>query len=158
MMNWILLVMGGIAAIVIAMLLGGAMAPRTRISSRSLKTDRRADAVFALLRQADGPPRWCADLPNMRCTNEQPPREATFVLLDDDGQDIGRWHVSVETLTNAARSYTQATITESITVNNLLLRFLRSLGGNGARPQRYLEAVAAQLGESPDIHTEPLDG
>lgn len=148
MMNWILLVMGGIVAVVLAMLLGGAMAPRTRTATRTLRTSRRADEVFAYLRQADGPPRWCADLPAMRVREAEPPHRLDLTLLDDDGQPIGEWQVSVR----EEEGGTVATIAETVRVDNLLLRFLASLGSDGARPQRFLDAAAAQLGldvESP---------
>lgn len=143
MMNWILLVMAAIAAVIVAMLLGGAMAPRTRVASRTLLVPRSVLEVYAQLREVDGPPRWCADLPTMRVTSEAAPHTLVLTLLDDDGHDMGTWQVTVEDRSPATGSST--TITETVTVNNLIVRFLRSLGGNGARPQRFLEAVAAQL-------------
>jgi hypothetical protein len=153
MMNWILLVMATVAAVVVAMLLGGAMAPRTRVSVRSLRAARPATEVYARLREADGPPRWCAELPTMRVLEEQAPHRLTFTLLDDDGAEIGRWHITVAADGDDATGPSQVTITESVTVNNLILRFLRSLGGNGARPQRFLEAVAHQLDVAADVRS-----
>lgn len=153
MMNWILLVMATIAAVVVAMLLGGAMAPRTRRSMRSLIAARPPADVYARVREADGPPRWCAELPTMRLSDEQAPSALSFTLLDDDGAEMGRWHVTVAVVSDMD-DRTCVTITEVVTVNNLLLRFLSSLGGHGARPQRFLEAVARQLDVSADIRAE----
>lgn len=151
MMNWILLVMATIAAVMVAMLLGGAMAPRTRRSVRSLNAARHVHDVYACVREADGPPRWCADLPTMHVADMQAPDSLTFTLIDDDGADMGQWDVTVAAV-RGGDERTCVTITETVTVHNLLLRFLRSLGGNGARPQRFLEAVARQLDVPADIH------
>ena len=156
MMNWILLVMATIAAVMVAMLVGGAMAPRTRFSVRSLIVPHPVPVVYARVREADGPPRWCAELPTMQVAAERAPHDVTFTLLDDDGTEMGRWHVTVVVQEGAhvgATGHTIVTITESVTVHNLLLRFLRSLGGNGARPQRFLEAVAQQLDVPADIRS-----
>jgi hypothetical protein len=146
--------MATIAAVMVAMLVGGAMAPRTRFSVRSLVVPRPVPDVYARVREADGPPRWCADLPTMRVSGEQIPHDVTFTLLDDDGAEMGRWHVTVGGLDRApdgTSEQTVVTITESVTVHNLLVRFLRSFGGDGARPQRFLEAVAQQLDAPADI-------
>lgn len=151
MMNWILLVMATIAAVVVAMLLGGAMAPRTRRSVRSLYAARRVNDVYACVREADGPPRWCANLPTMRVADAQAPDRITFTLIDDDGAEMGQWDVTIAVV-SGEDVRTCVTITETVTVQNLLLRFLRSLGGNGARPQRFLEAVARQLGVPADMY------
>jgi hypothetical protein len=106
--------------------------------------------VYARVREADGPPRWCADLPTMQVAAEAVPHDVTFTLLDDEGAEMGRWHVTVG-VHDGGNGQTIVTITESVTVHNLLLRFLRSFGGNGARPQRFLEAVAQQLDAPADI-------
>ena len=151
MMNWILLVMGAMVAVVLAMLLGGAMAPRTRTATRTLRTSHRVDEVFACLRQADGPPRWCADLPAMRVRETEPPHRLGLTLLDDDGQPIGEWQVTVR---EEEDGDTVATIAETVRVDNLLFRFLASLGTDGTRPQRFLDAAAAQLG----VKAEPPGG
>ena len=157
MMNWILLVMATIASVMVAMLIGGAMAPRTRTSVRTLLAARPVSDVYARVREADGPPRWCAELPTMRVSAEQAPHELTFTLLNDDGAEMGRWQITVgahNDTSNGTPEQTRVTIIESVTVNNLVLRFLRSLGGNGARPQRFLEAVAHQLDVPADIRAE----
>jgi hypothetical protein len=153
MMNWILVIMGTIASVMVAMLLGGAMAPRTRTSVRALTTARDIEDVYARVREADGPPRWCAALPTMQVHEEQAPHAVTFLLLDDEGTEMGRWHITLGAPPGTT-SHTRVTITESVTVNNVLLRFLRSIGGNGVRPQRFLEAVAHQLGVPAEISAE----
>jgi hypothetical protein len=142
MMNWILLVMAAVAAIVVAMILGGLMAPRTRMATRTLECDASATDVYRLLREADGPPRWYAALPTMHVQDELAPHRVQFALVNDDGTPMGSWKVTVHTEPERV----VATITEHVAVDNLILRFLRSFGGNGARPQAFLEAVAGQLG------------
>ena len=142
MMNWILLVMATIAAIVVAMIVGGLLAPRGRLATRTLTVDAAPEAVYRLLREADGPPRWCPALPTMRVDEEHQPSALRFTLLDDEGTRLGTWDVTVR----AERGRTVATIAEQVSVSNPVVRFLRSFGGNGTRPQRFLEAVARELG------------
>ena len=156
MMNWILLVMATIAATIVAMLLGGAMAPRTRRAVRSLHTTRTVADVYATAREVDGPPRWCADLPNMRVITEQAPHELTLVLLDDDGADTGQWHITVQPANGTENGADHAVITvaESVSETNLLLRFLRSLGSGGGRLERFLDALARQLDVPANVRAE----
>jgi uncharacterized protein YndB with AHSA1/START domain len=142
MMNWILLVMAAVAAIVVAMIVGGLMAPRTRVATRTLDCDASASDVYRLLREADGPPRWFAALPTMHVQDESAPDRVHFALLNDDGTPMGTWIVTV----HSEQERVVATITEQVDVDNVLLRFLRSFGGDGARPRAFLEAVAGQLG------------
>jgi hypothetical protein len=147
MMNWILLVMATVAAIVLSMIIGGLLAPRERVATKSLVCEALPERVYALLREADGPPRWCASLPTMRLQNEAPPDRATFALFDDDGRDLGTWHITVR----RDGDHTVATIREQVAVPNPILRFLRSFGGNGARAQAFLESVAGELGVAPQV-------
>lgn len=151
MMNWILLVMATVAAVVLSMLIGGLLAPRERVATKSLMCDAQPERVYALLREADGPPRWCASLPTMRVQSEAPPHRATFALFDDDGGDLGTWHLTVQ----RDGDHTVATIREQVAVPNPILRFLRSFGGNGARAHAFLEAVAGELGVVPRISDGP---
>ncbi|WP_396224051.1 hypothetical protein [Gemmatimonas sp.] len=148
-MNWILLVMAAIVAVGLAMLAGGAMAPRERVAARALTTPCPAADLFALLRAADGPPRWCANLPAMRVVHESPPATVHFELVTDDGAPMGTWTVHVTEMAQGSK----ATIVEAVAVPNLLLRFVRSIGGNGARPERFLVAVARELGVPATVDT-----
>lgn len=66
MMNWILLLMGLVVAVVVALMLGGLMAPKQRRVVRGIRLPIRPDEAWPVVRQVDGPPRWCASLPNMR--------------------------------------------------------------------------------------------
>ncbi|GAB1343700.1 hypothetical protein [Gemmatimonas sp.] len=147
MMNWILLVMATVAAVVLAMLIGGLLSPRVRVASKSLVCDVEPERLFQLLRAADGPPRWCASLPTMRVQEEAPPHGVTFMLFDDDGGARGMWRITVQ----RDEERTVATISEQVTVPNPILRFVRSFGGNGARLQTFLEAVAGELSVPPRI-------
>lgn len=147
MMNWILLVMATVAAVVLSMLIGGLLAPRVRVATKSLACDVEPERLYRLLREADGPPRWCASLPAMRVQEEAAPHGVTFMLFDDDGGALGTWHITVR----QDHELTVATISEQVAVPNPILRFLRSFGGNGARVQAFLAAVAGELGVAPSI-------
>lgn len=142
MMHWILLLMATVAFVVVAMVVGGLLSPRIRVATRVLTCDRARAEVYRLLRQADGPPPWCPSLPTMRAEDEIEDERVRFALEDDDGTPIGSWVVTV----SEGGGRTVATITESVSVSNPVLRFLRSFGGNGARPQAFLQAVAGELG------------
>lgn len=147
MMNWILLVMGAVAAVVVAMIVGGLLSPRIRTATRTLTCEATPDAVYHLLREADGPPRWCPALPTMDVQVADAPRHLRLALRDDDGAPLGTWDITV----HGHEAHTVVTLTETVAVNNPVLRFLRSFGGTGERPQRFLEAVARELGCPPRI-------
>jgi hypothetical protein len=140
-MNWILLVMAAIGSVILAMIAGGLLTPRTRVTTRTLVTAHGAAELFALLRAADGPPRWCADLPTLRLEHEAPPHRVHFTIVSDDGVDIGDWQITVET----GNAHTTASITETVSTVNPLLRFISTLGGSAGRTQHFLDAVAQQL-------------
>lgn len=142
MMHWILLAMAAVAGVVLAMTLGGLMAPRTRVATRILTCDFPPAVVFRRLREADGPPRWHPSLPTMRMEEETPPLRLRFVLVSDDGVPFGTWDVGLA----VHDGQTITRLTETVTVTNPVVRFLGSFGGAGARPQAFLESVARELG------------
>lgn len=146
MMNWILLVMAAVAAVVVAMIVGGLLSPRVRVAVASWQCEgASSDDVFRLVREADGPPRWCPDLPTMVVEAEQPPEQLRLALRDDDGAPLGSWDVQVA----AADGGAEVTITETVAVPNPIRRFLLAFGGHGERPRRFLAAAAAELRRRP---------
>jgi hypothetical protein len=145
MMNWILLAMAAVAGVVLAIAMGGLLAPRVRVTTRMLTCDRSPEEVFRRVREADGPPRWHPSLPTMQVEEDAPPQRLRFVLLSDDGAPFGIWQVTVA----AHDGQTITRLTETVNMANPIVRFLASVGGAEDRPRAFLESLARELGVSP---------
>ncbi|MFN9205350.1 MAG: hypothetical protein ACK6DP_20100 [Gemmatimonas sp.] len=146
MMNWILLVMAAVVAVVGALVLGGLVSPRARLASREVRLRASLDAVWPLLCMVEQTPAWCPDLPNMTLLEEAPPQLRRLRLLDDAGDAIGEW-----TLVSSVRDGgTQLSVAEVVVLRNPVQRFVRSFGSGTARVDGFLRALATQVGE-PDV-------
>jgi hypothetical protein len=146
MMNWILLVMAAIVAVVGALVLGGLVSPRTRLVSREVRLRAPLDTVWRLLCTVEETPAWCPELPNMTVVQEEPRQLRRLQLLDDAGEPVGEW-----TLVSSARDGgTQLSVAEVVVLRNPIQRFLRSFGSGTARVDGFLRALATQVGE-PDV-------
>lgn len=153
MMNWILVIMGAIVAIVLALIVGGLAAARTRLVAREIQLRAPLDAVWPLVKAAEQTPSWCPELPNMTMTSETPPRLVQLQLLDDSGDPFGEWTVTLSTRAGG----TQLSIAETSEVRNPITRFIGSFSSFGFDTQRvdgFLLALAGQLGEA-DIVVGP---
>ncbi|MCA0374448.1 MAG: hypothetical protein LCH84_02190 [Gemmatimonadetes bacterium] len=151
-MTWILVVMWGLVAVLAAMFVGGLTVPVTRTVTRTVTVPAPREATWALLRTVDTTPAWCAALPRMDVRREVAPASLDLVLLDDTGQQTGAWTLS---LADGADGATRVALSESATVKNPLLRFLRSFRNPARRVDAFLIAAAAQLGED---DATPRDG
>lgn len=157
MMNWILLIMGTIVAVVAALILGGLMAPRRHRVVRGIRLPVAPDAAWPLVRQVDGPPLWCASLPNMRVQDEKEFVQLRLDVLDDDDIVVGEWQLALLPLDAAGRipqdgatdaEATLLVLAEQTDIGNPVVRLVRSVGQHSDRADRFLEAVAQQLGSN----------
>jgi hypothetical protein len=143
MMNWILLVMAAVVAVIGALVLGGLVSPRTRLVSREVRLRAPLETVWPLLCTVEQTPPWCPALPNMTLLEETPPQLRRLRLLDDIGTPTGEW-----TLVSSARDGgTQLSLAEVVGLRNPIVRFLRSFGSGTARVDDFLRALATQVGE-----------
>ncbi|MBL0938477.1 MAG: hypothetical protein IBJ03_06270 [Gemmatimonadaceae bacterium] len=155
MMNWILLIMGTIVAVVAALIFGGMLAPKRHRVERGIRLSVPPDEAWPTVRQVDGPPLWCASLPNMRVVEEEEAVRLRLEVLNDDEAVVGLWQVALLPLNEqgniAADVSTPAVttllvITEQTDGGNPVLRLVRSVGTHSMRVDGFLEAVAQQLG------------
>lgn len=155
MMNWILLIMGTIVAVVAALILGGMLAPRRHRVVRGIRLPVPPDDAWPVVRQVDGPPLWCASLPNMRVLAEQEAVQLRLEVLDDDDVVVGQWQIALLPLDDTSRIPSDAetpvvatmmVLAEQTDAGNPVVRLVRSVGTHSERADSFLEAVAQQLG------------
>lgn len=150
MMNWILLVMAAIVAVVLALILGGLASSRTHRASRDVTLRAPIDAVWRLARLVDETPAWCPQLPAMTVTEERAPHGLSTQLLDDTGEPMGTWSLSLREHDGGTR----LSIEELLDVRNPVQRFFRSFGEDTRQIDGFVRALRGQLGEPPDRSTE----
>ena len=163
-MKWLLIVVLAIAAILILIVIIGALLPQKHTVSRSISLHQSADNVWALI---SGPPTWRPDVASYQ---ELPPHDGHRMWNETDkhGQTIafeavesapprllvtriadkklpfgGTWTYEI---VPAGDSCT-LTITENGEVYNPLFRFVsRFIIGQTATMDRYLRALKAKIG------------
>ncbi len=167
-MYWILFVMSAVAAVVIALLVGGLVTPRTHVVSRSASLDAPVDVVWSHVRDvarhaewrevleevtiehaAPGTLRWTARTTTgserFEMTADEPPRHFAARSLDDDlsASSEWTWHVQGD-----ARGAT-VTVTERGDVPNPIVRFVRTHLSGFAKPvDHYLRDLARAVGHT----------
>lgn len=165
-MYWILAVMGGVAAVVIALLVGGLVTPHHHEVSRAILIDAEAARVWSTVRTVERYAEWRDDLrgsalvdreqPQVRwretsprgsmtfgIVHEQAPHTFTARILDDDLPFSGEWRWQVDSQSHGVR----VTITESADVSNPVFRFLGAhVVGYTRTIDAYLYALARHLG------------
>jgi len=155
MMNWILLVMGLVVAVVVALMFGGMMAPKQRRVVRGIRLPIAPDEAWPVVRQVDGPPRWCASLPNMRVVQEQDAVQLVLDVLDDDNLVTGQWQLAVLPLDETGlipqgeereAVASLLVLAEQTATGNPVMRMVRSVDRGAGRVDTFLEAVAQQFG------------
>ena len=168
-MYWILFVMGGIAAIGVALVIGGLATPRHHEVARSMTLPVTPDRLWMSVRDIDAYGQWRHELedvervdtdqaqPRWRETNtrrsltfgvtrDEPPHRFSASILDDDLPYTGEWTWIVEPHGTGAR----VTITERGSVLNPIYRFIGAhFIGYTRSLDRYLASLAAHHG-APD--------
>lgn len=150
MMNWILVVMGVIASIILAMLIGGLMAPARLDITRTIRIAARRDEVWRVVRGVQQIPDWAPQLPALEVTQEDMPSTLTVRLRNDSQELVGEWRLRLE----VAGDGTDLSVFESSVTSNPIARFLRSLRNRNLRVDGFLGGVAEQLG---DYRATPRD-
>ncbi|MFY7922949.1 MAG: hypothetical protein ACOVSI_11085 [Gemmatimonas sp.] len=157
MMNWILVIMAGVVAVVLALVVGGLASQRTRLVAREVRLRAPLETVWPLLTQVEQTPAWCAHLPNMQLLMESAPRLRRLQLLDDDGVAFGEWIMAAA----AHDGGTQLSVTETCELHNVIARFFNAFSIDSSRVDDFLRALALQVGEtdvtigSVSVHERP---
>ncbi|MEI6739417.1 MAG: SRPBCC family protein [Gemmatimonadaceae bacterium] len=174
-MYWILFVMGAIAALVIALLVGGLVTPRVHTLARTVVVPRAAAETWAVIREVGRYADWRHDLefaevvdtdqpqPRWRetstrgsvtfgITRDVAPTTMVAVILDEDLPIEGEWTWTV----TPEGDGTRVTITERGSIKNPIIRFIAAhLLGYHRSMDTYLRALAQHLGVA---RPEPVDG
>ena len=167
-MYWILAVMGGVAAVVIALIVGGLVTPPHHEVSRSVIIAADADRVWDTVRTVERYATWRDDLresalvdreqPQVRwretsrrgsitfgLVQEHAPHTFTARILDDDLPFSGEWRWQLDPQSHGVR----VIITESADVSNPVFRFLGAhVVGHTRSIDTYLRALARHLGNA----------
>lgn len=164
-MYWILFVMGAVAAVVIALLVGGLTTPRAHAVVRSASINAAASVVWTHVRDVarhaewrealeevtieddGGMLRWTARTTTgsarYEMTGEDPPRRFSARSLDDDLSASSEWTWQVDGDQHASI----VTITERGEVPNPVVRFVRThLTGFAGPVEQYLRDLARAVG------------
>lgn len=165
-MLWILFVMGMVAAVVIAIIVGGLATPRDHVVARTIALPASVDAVWATIRDfgrygdwrhelesaevidaEQSQPRWRENSTRgsvaFGVTIEEPPHRLAARILDEDLPFAGEWTWDVIEQDAGAR----ITITERGSVGNPIFRFFGAhFIGHTRSIDAYLNALAEHYG------------
>ncbi|HEY0930877.1 MAG TPA: SRPBCC family protein [Gemmatimonas sp.] len=150
MMNWILVVMGAIASIVVAMLVGGLMAPARIEIARTIRIAARREDVWRVVHDVQQIPDWSPRLPAFEVASETAPSALTLRLRNDSQEIVGEWHLRLDEV----ESHTNLSVSASSVTGNPIARFLRSFRNRNAQVDAFLGGAAEQLG---DYRASPRD-
>lgn len=165
-MKWLLAILGGLAGIVAAVAIIGAMLPKAHTASRSARFRKPPQAVWAIL---TGPPDW---RPDVHGFEQLPPRDGRRTWKEIDSHKQAILYESVEEVA-PSRLVTRIAdrslpyggtwtheitpsdggcvlkITEDGEVYNPIFRFMsRFVFGHSASIEAYMKALQTKLGEA----------
>jgi hypothetical protein len=163
-MYWILTIMAAIAALIIALVVGGLVTPREYRAIRQITVARPGHAVVALLEQIDRYDRWvgaplsiahtpvaAAGVGHTPATRDIEHENAHHFALDVTDDDTGvqrtwRWTVRDASASDPFTG-TSIRLEERGAIGNPIVRFFASFRGHAGTVERTLEALARHLGE-----------
>jgi uncharacterized protein YndB with AHSA1/START domain len=170
-MRWLIIGLAVVAAIVLLVVLVGAMLPRTHVATRTLQLHRAPSEVWALitgidaftswrpdvttvkrLPDRDGRPAWIEtasgmDIP-LDTIESDPPRRLVLRIADPNLAFGGTWTYTIA----PSPTGSTLTITEDGFVSNLIFRFMsRFVFGHYATIDTYLKNVATRFNEEPAL-------
>ncbi len=134
-MYWILFIMAAVAAIVIALVVGGLATPRSHVVARATIIPATPDAVWTSIRDLVQHGFLAFDV-----TAEDAPHRLVADTLDDNLQVSGNWTWTMQPEGDGTR----VTITTRGSIENPVVRFVASLMGHGKVPDRFLHELAAR--------------
>jgi uncharacterized membrane protein len=166
-MKLFLIIVAVVFALIIAMLVIGAVLPKAHVASRQIMLHRSPDEVYQTVRDFSAAPSWRPDLERVEmiatADNHVRFREhgeqgaITYDLVEDRpgerivtriaDQDLGYSGVWTYTFTKEAAG-ARVQITEAGEVSNILFRFLsRFVFGHTGTMEKYLTALGKKFGE-----------
>ena len=172
-MKMFLIIVAILFALIVAVLVIGAVLPKNHVASRQIVLHRSPDEVYQIVRDFGAAPTWRSDLERveMIATTDNQVRfrehgeqgAITYDLVEDHpGErivtriadlDLGYSGTWTYTFTNEAGG-TRVQITEAGEVSNILFRFLsRFVFGHTGTIEKYLAALGKKFGE--DVSPQP---
>ena len=169
-MKWILIIGGVIVALVLIVVVIGALLPRDHVAAMTARIAASPDTVWKTITDAAAFPSWRRDVtrietlpptvngPSWREHSRngtltmvvdaaEPPRRLVARIADDNLPYGGRWEYSI---TPDGASGSNVTITERGSVYNPLFRFVsRFVMGHTATIDAYLRALGKHFGTEP---------
>lgn len=167
-MRWVWLVVGILAALIIALFIVGAMLPQKHSVSRSITAPKTPEEVWAVITDHEKDPAWRPDVESVRrmtdrnghpvweehykngdsmgieTTVSEPPRKLVRKIVDQT-MFSGVW--TYELTPSADGKSTTVKITEDGEVYNAAFRFIgRFIIGNATTLEGYQKNLAAKLG------------
>jgi hypothetical protein len=159
--------MGGLVAVVAALVMGGLSTPRAHVASRSMVVNAPLDVVWRTVRSVYAYAAWRPELRESELsvgdegeewrestrtrsvrwgvTVDEPPHRFGARILDDDASATVEWMWMLEPAGNATR----VTLTESGEVGNPIARFIRAhMTGHTKAVDAVLTSLAAKLGDA----------
>ena len=167
-MKLFLIIVAVVFALIIAMLVIGAVLPKNHVASRQIVLHRSPNEVYGIVRDFGGAPSWRSDLERveMIATADQHVQfrehgaqgAITYDLVEDRPEekivtriaDLDLGYSGAWTYTfNKDAAGTRVQITEEGEVSNILFRFLsRFVFGHTSTMEKYLIALGKKFGEN----------
>ena len=170
MKKWLIRVAVFLVALILAVLIIGAITPVDHHASRTLVTKQSPQAIWDAINDHANEPQWRSDVANVTSlgarngqpvwqenykdgnkvtlitTDSKPPNRMVRELTDLDGPFSGRWEIDIQPTSTGSN----VTITEIGKVTNPLFRFVsKYIIGQTTFMTRYLEGLAGKFGEKP---------
>lgn len=162
-MYWILFVMGAAVSIVVAVIVGGLVTPKSHAVARTVTLRAAPATVWEIVRDVGSYATWRPDVESTRVegaewqefstrrtlrfgvADEQPPHRFVARILDDDLPFTGEWTWMLE----PSGRGTRVTLTERGDVGNPLFRFVGAhMVGYTRSIDSALNALAIRVGDA----------
>lgn len=148
-MYWILVIMAAIAAVLIALVVGGLVTPADYRVVRRIRLARGAHDVRALLADITAYEQWAPSPTTIERTaaTETDPDAIALRVTDDDTKAQLQWEWGIESDAEDRTHSCSVTLTERGRVGNPVIRFFTALRGHGGNAERTLRALAEHFDE-----------
>ena len=166
-MKIVLIIGGALVALIVIVLVIGALLPRKHMASREIVLRHSADEIYAVIRDLAAAPTWRTDLQSVEMlgeadgrvrfrehskqgrityeiVEEKRPEKLVTRIVDQDLGFSGSWTYAL----SPTNEGTQIRITEDGEVSNVVFRFVsRFVFGHTATMETYLRALGRKFGE-----------
>lgn len=162
-MYWILLVMGALASLVLAVIVGGLATPRKYAASRAVTLRATPETIWSLVRDVGSYAEWRPEIESALVDGEEwqefmtgralrfgvvaseAPRRFVARMLDDDMPSTSEWTWDLAPRDGGTR----VTLTERGEIGNPIFRFVAvHMSGHSRSIEAVLRALALKVGDA----------